>query len=65
MMFIEAGSEYAKAWIDGETNGKVDTKVLEEKFKEYAKTDIQITTLDEGGKKYDNYFLVLLDYLDF
>lgn len=65
MMFIEAGAEYAKAWIEGETDGKVDMKVLEEKFKEYAKTDIQMTTLEEGGQKYDNYFLVLLDYLDF
>lgn len=65
MMFIEGGVEYARAWMNGETNGKVDLAKVEEKFKDYAKVDINLKPLEEGGTKYDNYFVVLLDFLDF
>ncbi len=65
MMYIEAGAEYAKAWIEGKTNGKVDLEVLKEKFKEYAGTDVQVKNLEEGGKKYDNYFTVLVDFVNY
>ncbi|RKD27301.1 Protein of unknown function [Caminicella sporogenes DSM 14501] len=65
MMFIEAGAEYAKAYIEGKTNGKLDVDVIKDKFKEYAKTDISLTPLEENGNKYDNYLMVLLDFLDF
>jgi len=65
MMFIEAGADYAKAYIDGETDGKVDEVVLREKFEEYAKTDIGMELLEEGGKKYNNYFMVMLDFLNY
>lgn len=65
MMFIEAGADYAKAYIDGETNGKVDEEVLRAKFKDYAKTDVGMELLEEGGEKYDNYFMVMLDFLNY
>ena len=65
MMYVEAGAEYAKAWIDGETNGKVDMDVLKAKFKDYAKTDVQVDKLEEGGKKFDNYFTVLVDFVNY
>lgn len=65
MMFVEAGAEYAKAYIDGKTNGKLDLDVLNEKCKEYAGVDIQLNALEENGTKYDNFLTVLLDYLDF
>ncbi|QXM06359.1 DUF3798 domain-containing protein [Crassaminicella indica] len=65
MMFVEAGAEYAKAYIDGETNGKLDVEKINEKFKEYAKTDVHLTPLKEGGKTYDNYLMVLMDFLNF
>ncbi|SHK13033.1 DUF3798 domain-containing protein [Paramaledivibacter caminithermalis] len=65
MMFIEGGVEYAKAYIEGETNGKVDVEVLKQKFEEYADTEIEMNTLEENGNKYDNYFTILLGFLDF
>ncbi|QEK12502.1 DUF3798 domain-containing protein [Crassaminicella thermophila] len=65
MMFVEAGAEYAKAYIDGETNGKLDVEKVNEKFKEYAKVDITLSPLEESGVKYDNYLMVLLDFLNF
>ncbi len=65
MMFIEAGAEYAKAYIDGETNGKVDVDVIKEKFSDYAKVDVKVNMLSENGEQYDNYFTVLLDFLNF
>lgn len=65
MMFVEAGAEYIKDWIEGNTNGKVDVEKIEEKFEEYAGVDIEMKTLEENGTKYDNYFTVLLDFLNF
>lgn len=65
MMFTEAGADYAKAYIDGETNGKVDIDVIKAKFSEYAGVDVEVNTLNENGNKLDNYFTVLLDFLTF
>ncbi|QZY56295.1 DUF3798 domain-containing protein [Crassaminicella profunda] len=65
MMFVEAGAEYAKAYIDGETNGKLDMEKINEKFKEYAGIEVTLTPLEEGGKNYDNYLMVLMDFLNF
>lgn len=65
MMFTEAGADYAKAYIDGETNGKVDIDVIKAKFADYAGVEVEVNILDEGGNKLDNYFTVLLDYLNF
>jgi len=65
MMYIEAGAEYAKAWIEGETNGKVDLDTLKAKFSEYAGTEVSVENLEEGGKTYDNYFTVLVDFVNY
>ncbi|MBP8718652.1 MAG: DUF3798 domain-containing protein [Candidatus Atribacteria bacterium] len=65
MMFIEGSAEYAKDWIEGKFTEKMDLPRLAEKFKEYAGVDINLKTLEEGGVTYDNYQVVLLDYLIF
>jgi len=65
MMFVEGGAEYAKNWIEGNTNGKIDVDKIKEAFKGYAGVDIAMTTLEEGGEKYDNYFVVIMDFLNF
>jgi len=64
MMFVEAGSEYAIAWMNGETNGKLDTAVIAEKFKDYAKVDVDMTALNENGTLYENYLMILQGYLE-
>lgn len=65
MMFIEGSAEYAKAWIDGEFEEKMNITKLMEKFKEYSGVDVNLTKLEEGGKIYDNYYVILMDFLNF
>lgn len=61
MMFIEAGVEYAKAFLSGETNGRVDMPKLQAIMEEIAGTSVQLT---KYGKT-DNYFLYLSDHIVF
>ncbi|WP_304943184.1 DUF3798 domain-containing protein [Vallitalea guaymasensis] len=69
MMFIEAGAEYASQWIEGKFRDKIVNEKLKECFVDYTSNygddiDINVTLLEENGKKFDNYFLVLIDYID-
>ncbi|GKX29291.1 hypothetical protein SH1V18_17710 [Vallitalea longa] len=70
MMFIEAGAQYAKQWIEGKFKEKINEEKIKECFTDYAKTDdgeeiaINISLLEENGKQFDNYFLVLIDFID-
>jgi len=65
MMFIQGSAEYAKAWIDGEFEEKMNITKLMEKFKEYSGVEVNLTKLVEGGTTYDNYYVILLDFLNF
>ncbi|WP_250859063.1 DUF3798 domain-containing protein [Oceanirhabdus seepicola] len=66
MMFIEAGAEYAIAYLDGNTDGMNDSEKLGELFKDYADNDITMTTYTNSeGNELDNMYLILLDYLTF
>lgn len=57
MLYIEAGVEYAKMYLEGKTNGKVDEAKIKEAFKN------QVTFVNY--KENPHYFLVLADYVDF
>lgn len=65
MMFVRAGAEYGIAYAKGELKNKLDVEALKKYMEEDAKTEVQIATLEEGGKNYDNYFMVLVDFLNF
>ncbi len=65
MMFIRAGVAYAKAYIDGETNGKVDIEVVKAKFSEDAGVNVDVGTLDDGTNQFEHYFTVILDYVNY
>ncbi|AOT68813.1 DUF3798 domain-containing protein [Geosporobacter ferrireducens] len=67
MMFVEAGAEYAKAYLEGNFTDRVDAAQLEKAFTEYAKAPMTITTYkDEAtGAETKNYFMVLSDYITF
>ncbi len=65
MMFIEAGADYAKAWIDGEFEAKLDLAKVKSYFNAYAGVDIEVNPLVEEGVEYPNYLMVLQGYLDF
>ncbi|WP_242972892.1 DUF3798 domain-containing protein [Anaeromicrobium sediminis] len=67
MMFVEAGVEYAKAYIEGQTDGKADQAKVKELFEKYAGVEMELTTYEneETGKKHDNFFMVLSGYITF
>jgi hypothetical protein len=65
MMMIEGSAEYAKAWINGETDGKMDIPKLSEKLFEYSGVKVNLNNLEEGGTFYDNYYTILIDFLNF
>lgn len=68
MLFIQAGVEYAKKVLEGETNGVVlDDQVLRDTIQECA-GDIQMTVenyVDDEGNKKDNHYLVMADFVTF
>ena len=68
MLFIEAGVEYAKKVLDGETNGVVlDDAVLRATVQECA-GDVQMTLVnheDANGVAKDNHYLVMADFVTF
>lgn len=65
MMATIASADYAVKWINGETNGKVDEKVLAECMSDYAGLDITLNPYVEEGVSYDNYLLFLMDFLTY
>lgn len=67
MMFVEGGVEYAKAFLEGNTNGKVDKAKIEEIFKNVSHIDMKLSTFtnESTGNTFDNFFMVLSDYITF
>jgi predicted small lipoprotein YifL len=65
MMFVEAGADYAVKWIKGEIKDKVDKKALKQAFVDYAGMDLDVNLLVENGKEFKNYFMILIDYINF
>jgi len=65
MMFVESGVEYGIAWAQGKTEGKLDKAYMEKLFSDFADTEVKLTTLEEGGTSYDNFLLLLSDYIAF
>lgn len=61
MMFIEAGVEYAVAWINGETNGRVDKAKLQAIMEKIAGGAVTLTEY----RGTNNYFLYLSDHIIF
>lgn len=55
MMYVEAGVRYAIEYLEGNTNGKADAKVLTEIMSEIAGGDIVL----ENYTGYDHFFLYL------
>jgi hypothetical protein len=58
MMYMDAGVQYAMAFIEGRTNGKVDKAKLVSIMENIAGGKIELTQY----KNYNNYFLYLSDF---
>lgn len=65
MMSTIASAEYAIKWLEGETDGKVDLKVLKQCMADYAGMPIDLTPYVENQETYDNYLLFLVDFLTY
>lgn len=72
MLFVNAGVEYAKKVLEGETNGVVlDEPVLRDTIQECAEQytpDAKMTIahyVDDSGNAKDNHFLVMSDFVTF
>ncbi|WP_242620498.1 DUF3798 domain-containing protein [Senegalia massiliensis] len=73
MMFVEAGAEYAKAYLEGDIENRLDTDKITEVFYEYVEERAGVEpsmtivpyTDENTGKTYDNYLMVLSDFIDF
>ncbi len=61
MMFIEAGVEYAIAYLEGETDGRVDAPKLQAIMEEIAQSSVELSLYGDT----DNYFLYLSDHIIF
>ena len=68
MLFIEAGVEYAKKVLEGETSGAVlDDELLRQTIQECA-GDVAMTVenfVDDSGNTVDNHYLVMADFVTF
>ncbi len=67
MMFVEGGVEYAKAYIEGNTDGKNDKVKLEEIFSSIAGNPITLQTFknESTGNDFPNFYMFLSDYITF
>ena len=72
MLFVNAGVEYAKKVLEGETNGVVlDEQVLRDTIQECAEQYTPDATMtiahyvDDSGNAKDNHFLVMSDFVTF
>ncbi len=66
MSMINAGFEYACAYAEGKTNGKVDMDVLNQCFANAAGGEIELGTyVDAAGVEYPNYLLIALEPINF
>ncbi len=68
MMFIESGAEYAVAWIEKGFD-KMDDAELDAAFASYLEQfgggKVSVSKYAENGSEFDNYNLVLSDFLTF
>ena len=66
MCMINAGFQYAQAYAEGKTNGKVDMDVLNQCMASAAGSEIELGAyVDAAGTEYPNYLLIALEPINF
>ena len=63
MLMVEAGVEYAMAFAEGKTNGRLDETVLLEKMNAVA--PCTITKFKDDAGEIPNFFMILSNFIDF
>ena len=62
---VEAGTDYAMRWIDGEFTERVNMEEIRKSCEAAAGSRIKISNLVESGNKYDNYATLLCEFVTF
>ena len=70
MLFIDAGVEYAKKVLEGQTDGVLDDKVLRQTIQEcagnfYEGARMTIDLYEQDGREVENHYLVMADFVTF
>ena len=70
MLFIDAGVEYAKKVLEGQTDGVLDDKVLRRTIQEcagnfYEGARMTIDLYEQDGREVENHYLVMADFVTF
>jgi len=67
MLFVEAGTENPMQVVEGKTKSKNDKDKLEEVIAKVLGSKINVTPLKDSktSKTYENYYLLLSDYINF
>jgi hypothetical protein len=65
MMFVEGSADYAMAWAGGEFEDKLNTTQMQAKFDDYAGVKVSMQPLEEGGQTYENYLMIMMDFITF
>lgn len=65
MLMVEAGTRYAIEFCEGRTDGRVDEAVLKSILDNAAGATTYMVSYDEEDGKYDNFFMILCDYVIF
>lgn len=62
---VEAGTDYAMRWIDGEFTERVNMEEIRKSCEAAAGAKITISNLVESGNTYDNYATLLCEFVTF
>lgn len=71
MMFVEAGADYAVKYVKGDFDERLNLDKINECFNDYVervtgeRIEMQVNVLEEKGKTFENYLMVLSDFVDF
>ncbi|MDD2481135.1 MAG: DUF3798 domain-containing protein [Lutispora sp.] len=64
-MLTVTGVEYSLKWLDGETDGKFDQKVIEEIMENFSGVKMSFRKMEDAGKTYDNVILYLQSFITY
>src|SRR6056297_2994574 len=64
MTFIRSGADYAVQWIQGDIESKFDQAEMERIMYEDTGYEMTFTPLEQDGVVYENYLMILSDYVD-
>ncbi len=65
MSFMRSSADYAVEWINGDIEERWDQAAMERLMFEDAGVEMRFSPLEQDGTVYDNYMMIISDYVDF